>query len=86
MRRQPIKARLRARSATIATTVTSIVGPDELLLATALILIAAGAWLVWKPGAFLAPGIVLLWIGLPTRKPLIERPAVSEKSDRRKDA
>jgi len=40
---------------------------QELLLATALALIARGLLEVWHAGAYLVPGLVLLWIALPTR-------------------
>ena len=41
---------------------------DELLLLLALALIARGLADVWQPGAWLVPGLVLLWIVLPTRR------------------
>jgi hypothetical protein len=45
------------------------------MLLLALGLIAAGLWQVWRPGVYLVPGLVLLWIVLPPRRPFIERPA-----------
>lgn len=62
------------------------IGVDEVLLVVALLLIAAGMWQVWKPGAYLVPGIVLLWIVLPARAAFVVRPpaATSDKADRRK--
>jgi hypothetical protein len=39
----------------------------ELLLVCALALIARGLLEVWHAGAYLVPGVVLLWIVLPTR-------------------
>lgn len=53
--------------------VKGVVGPDELVLLAGLALVADGLWQVWRPGAFLAPGVVLVWIALPERKPFIER-------------
>lgn len=58
------------------------VGVDELLLAIALALLSAGAWMVWPPSGLLAPALVLLWIVLPSRAPFIARPP-AVKVDRR---
>jgi hypothetical protein len=65
--------------------VATAIGVDELLLVLALTLVAVGMWQVWKPGAYLVPGLVLLWIVLPQRASWIARPpaAPSEKADRR---
>lgn len=52
-------------------TLASYVGADEAMLAIALMLIAAGFWSWWRPGAYLVPGVVLLWIALPSRVPFI---------------
>lgn len=43
------------------------VGRDELFILAALLLIATGFWDLWRPGSYLAPGGVLLWLALPTR-------------------
>lgn len=60
-----------------AVSVATLVGPDEIVLAAALVLIAAGMWQLWRPGACLVPGCVLLWIGLPERAPFVSRqPAI----------
>lgn len=64
---------------------TTAIGVDELLLVVALGLIAAGLWQAWKPGAYLVPGLVLLWIVLPARAAFVVRPPPpSEKGERRK--
>jgi hypothetical protein len=79
-----MRATLQARSAAAITWVVSNVGVDELLLAVALGLIAVGLWSVWRPGAYLVPGLVLLWIVMPARAPFLTRPpAPSEKHERR---
>jgi hypothetical protein len=43
----------------------------ELLVALALVLLARGLLDVWRPGAYIVPGAVLLWIVLPTRRAFI---------------
>lgn len=59
--------------------VASEFGREELYLAAALGLIALGCWDLWRPGSFLVPGAVLLWVGLPTRSGFIERPSNAVK-------
>lgn len=66
--------RLRRSLATIAVAISSEIGRDEIYLAAGLALIAAGCWLTWRPGAFLLPGAVLVWIALPCRAAFIDRP------------
>jgi len=46
---------------------------DVVLLILAVALIAAGCWSWWRPGAFVVPGLVLLWIALPTRTRFVHR-------------
>ena len=58
---------------------TSRVGLDDVVLGVALLLIAAGFWSAWKPGAFIVPGVVLLWLVLPSRSPFVTRPPVPKK-------
>jgi hypothetical protein len=65
-----------------ASAVTHVIGVDEVGLIAALLLIAVGFWDLWRPGAFLVPGAVLLWIWLPVRKPFVHRP--TQASMRRK--
>lgn len=72
--------RLRKR---LAALVAALFGPsgiqrDELLMLIGLALVATGAWQVWRPGAFLAPGLVLLWLALPARAPFVLRPPESQ--------
>ncbi len=63
--------------------VASAFGQDELALIAALGLIAFGLWDVWRPGSFIAPGIVLLWIYLPARLPFVVTPAGQTRKARR---
>lgn len=58
--------------------VAALFGPkglerEELLLIAALALIARGFWLSWRPGAYLVPGLVILWIALPSRASFVAR-------------
>ena len=54
---------------------------DDAVLLVALGFVSVGAGLVWLPAAFLAPGLVLLWLVLPSRAAFITRPP-SAKSNR----
>ena len=71
--------RLRQAAATMRAFVGRVLsglGVDEIVLFVALALIATGFWMVWKPGTFLVPGLVLLWLVLPARSPFVVRPPV----------
>jgi hypothetical protein len=73
------------RSRAFAAAIATLIGPDEILLALALVLIAAGCWKVWRPAAFLVPGFVLLWIAMPSREAFIARsPTVTKEKERRR--
>ena len=63
--------------------VRAAIGLDEVVVLAALVLIAVGFWQAWRPGAFLVPGLVLLWISLPRRLPFIVRSPDPEKAKRR---
>ena len=67
------RRRMLARSRAIVAAITNVLGTDELLLLTALLLVAGGFWQVWRPGAFIVPGLVLLYIALPSRSAFIVR-------------
>ena len=58
-------------------------GQDEIALIVALGLIAFGLWDVWRPGSFIAPGVVLLWIYLPARLPFVVTPSGQARKPRR---
>lgn len=75
-----MSTRLRALSQRSGALLAALFGPnglerDELLLIAALALIARGLWLTWQPGAYLAPGVIVLWIVLPSRRALVSRPS-----------
>jgi hypothetical protein len=42
-----------------------------MVLLVGLGLMAYGCWLSWRPGAFLLPGLVLVWLSLPSRAPFV---------------
>lgn len=63
----------------------SAIGVEEALIYTALALLACGCWQVWKPGAYLVPGAIMLWMYLPTRAPLIHREPKALVVRRRKE-
>lgn len=65
---------------------TAIIGADEALLLIALSLLLAGLWPLavrWLGTGLptlVVPGVVLLFIALPSRAPMIIRPQVPDKS------
>jgi len=66
---------------------TSAIGIDEVLLLLALGLITIGLWALIGRTALLAPGLVLLWMVLPARGPLVYRgPASSDARHRRRSS
>ena len=74
--------RLRLHSLAIWTAVASVVGRDELTLLAGLGLVAAGFAEFWRPGAFLFPGLVLVWVALPTRHGFVHRSAATAPKGR----
>lgn len=78
-------ARLRSSAKWLA----SLVGADELLLTLALGLIVVGLWPIavkWLGTglpSLIPAGIVILWLALPSRAPMILRTAPPEKPTRR---
>lgn len=62
------RALTRAHNALVA-----VIGIEEVAIYAALALIAAGCWQAWRPGSYLFPGLVMLWMYLPQRKAFIER-------------
>jgi hypothetical protein len=66
----------------LVTALTSEIGVDEVMPAIGLGLLAYGLWLAWAPGAFIAPGLVVLWTYLPARVPFVVRPVEKPRSRR----
>lgn len=64
---------IKALAGNVARKIAAEVGAGEVMLIVALAFIARGMWEVWTPGVYLAPGTVLLYLALPTRRPFIER-------------
>lgn len=69
-----MRSRLAKAWAAITATIRGVVGVEEVAIYTALVLIAWGCWFVWKPAAGIVPGIVMLWLYIPPRKPFIDKP------------
>lgn len=44
---------------------------EEIAIYSALALIAVGCWSAWRPGSYLIPGAVMLWMYLPQRSSFI---------------
>ena len=51
-----------------------VIGLDELHFYGALALVAIGCWDLWRPGSFLIPAFVLLWVSTPQRHAFVVRP------------
>lgn len=66
---------MRERSRVLSQAVGRVIGFDELALGIGLGMMAYGFADVWRPGMFIIPGAVIVWIALPVRKAFIERPA-----------
>lgn len=62
-----------SRLARLRAAIAAAVGIDELLLAAGLVLITVALWPVVNVSALLAPGVVMVWIALPTRAPFVPR-------------
>lgn len=60
-----------------------LIGVDELVLALGLVLTSIGCWQAWRPGAFLIPGLVLVWISLPARHGFLLRSPDPDRTKRR---
>ena len=65
---------MRQRSVQVWNAIRSAVGADEIVLMFGLALVCVGLWMTWRPGTFLAPGAVLVWIALPSRQRFIATP------------
>lgn len=63
--------------------IASVIGFDEIAIAVGLALVAFGLWDVWRPGAFILPGMVILWMAVPSRPAFITRPPVLVKRVRK---
>ena len=69
----------------VGSAIASEIGRDEVVLFAGLALTAYGCWLVWPPAAYLVPGLVLVWMALPSRTAFIERPPAPDAKSRRAD-
>lgn len=65
--------------------VTAFLGPEEAVLLVALVLVTVGLWPLaarWAGSgwtALLVPGLVLLWLALPSRAPFVIRDSAPTK-------
>ena len=57
----------------------SAIGADELVLSAGLLIATVALWSVCGPLALLVPGVVFLWIALPSRVVFLVRSPVPEK-------
>jgi fatty acid desaturase len=48
---------------------------DDALLLVGLLLLIAGLWTWSRALALIAPGLILVWVFLPSRPPFVEPPA-----------
>lgn len=55
---------------------------EDLLTLVGLLLVASGLWSVSRAAALILPGLILLWMFIPTRPPWIERPPASVRRPR----
>ena len=55
-------------------------GADEVVFIAALLLITAGVWLFVGQASLIAPGVVLLYVALPSRQPFIVRAGVFQRT------
>ena len=54
--------------------VTRVVGPDEALCLVGLGLVTCGAWPVLGQAALVLPGVVVVWLTIPSRRPFVSHP------------
>lgn len=52
---------------------------EELWIGAGVILVSVGMRDVWAPGAYIIPGLVILWIWLPARAPFVVRATEDKK-------
>ena len=55
---------------------------EEIAVGIGAMLLAVGLWQWWPPAAFIAVGLVVLWVALPSRSPFVERPPAKDVSGR----
>lgn len=70
MTSERVRATVRAAIVRVGTEV----GVTEIMLAFALGLLVIGFWSWWRPGAYLAPAAVILWLFIPSRHRFVVAP------------
>jgi hypothetical protein len=73
--------RLLRSSARAAAAVTAFVDLDDVFVFGGCVLLYYGMAEAWRPGRFLAPALVLLWVYVPQRVPFIARTAEKRRVD-----
>lgn len=57
---------------------------DDLVLLVGLLLVVAALWPAYGARALMIPGLVLIWIALPTRRALVERTSMDDTTSTRR--
>lgn len=77
-----LNSRLLGRIRRLHQVLAAEVDRTSVALLFGLALVSVGLWDAWRPGAFLAPGVVLVWLALPARVPFVMRPSGAERRRR----
>jgi hypothetical protein len=67
----------------VVAAVSRVIGRDELALLVGLVLMTVSLWSLVGLVALLAPGVVITWLALPSRLPLVHRPLDPETRRKR---
>jgi len=74
-----LRRNVRVVVARVATAIASEIGRDEIYFYGGLVLVAIGCWDLWRPGAFIVPGVALIWVSMPCRAAFVDRPQEPKK-------
>jgi hypothetical protein len=78
------RAAISRLSSVVASRIAAIIDVDDLALVGALTLLTVGLWTLVGRSALIVPGVVGVWVTLPSRQPFIVRPSAPERADRKK--
>jgi hypothetical protein len=81
-----VSGRLKGLLTRLCNAIVAAIWPDELLLAIGLVLLTVGLWPLLAQVALIAPGVVLVWMTVPTRARFVAPPDhhPAEPDERRK--